>query len=244
MTQFMPFKKIFVALDTADLDRAVALGRDLSSVVGGVKIGLELYSACGIEGVRRLAALGLPVFLDLKLHDIPQTVASAVRAVLPLGPFMMTVHASGGPAMLRAAAEAAAEGGERRPKVLAVTVLTSLDEGDLGRIGQQGRVADQVLRLAELAQGAGIDGAVCSPKEIAMLRAKCGPSFALVVPGIRPSWASAGDQKRVMTPAEAIAAGADYLVIGRPITRAARPREAAERIAAELLARPPLGRAS
>lgn len=244
MTQPAPSKRILVALDTTDLDRAMAIARDLAGVAGGIKVGLELYSARGADGVRKLAGLGLPIFLDLKFHDIPSTVASAIRAVFPLHPFMMTVHASGGPAMLRAAAEAAAEAGGQRPKILAVTVLTSLDESDLGLVGQRGRVMDQVLRLAELAQGAGVDGVVCSPKEVALLRSKCGPSFTLVVPGIRPAWVAAGDQKRITTPAQAAAAGADYLVIGRPITGAARPREAAERIATELAAERPLGRAS
>ena len=231
-----PESRIFVAIDTTDLERAEAISRALAGVVGGIKIGLELYSAHGVEAVRRLAALGFPIFLDLKFHDIPNTVASAVRAALPLKPALMTVHAAGGPAMLRAAVEAAAEAGEGRPKIVAVTVLTSLDERDLGLIGQQGPIASQVLRLAELAQGAGVDGVVCSPREVAALHDKCGAAFRLVVPGIRPAWAASGDQKRTMTPGEAISAGADYLVIGRPITGSADPRGAAERIAAELAA--------
>lgn len=230
--------RIFVALDTRDLAAALKLGRALKGAVGGLKIGLELFGAHGPAGLRKLARVGLPLFLDLKLHDIPNTVASAVRAVAPLAPAILTVHASGGPAMLRAAADAAAEGaqaaGVPRAKIVAITVLTSLDAVDLGRVGQAGPLAEQVLRLADLAQGSGIDGVVCSPEETALLRAKYGPEFVLVVPGIRPSWAEAGDQKRVMTPRQAIDAGADYLVIGRPITRAAEPRRAAERIAAEM----------
>jgi orotidine-5'-phosphate decarboxylase len=229
-----PGRRIFAAIDTTDLHRARVLATELADVVGGLKLGLEFFTARGPEGIEAVAQAGLPVFLDLKLHDIPNTVASAVRAVLPLRPALLTVHAAGGPAMLRAAAEAAAEADDARPRLVAVTVLTSLDGQDLDRVGQRGPVAEQVLRLAELAQGAGIDGVVCSPREVALLRAKCGPDFTLVVPGIRPAWAAAGDQKRVMTPAEAVAAGADYLVIGRPITGAEQPRAAAERIAAEL----------
>ena len=178
----------------------------------------------------------MPLFLDLKFHDIPNTVAGAVRAVLPLKPAILTVHASGGRAMLEAARDAAAAAGADRPKIVAVTVLTSLDDGDLDAVGQRGPALDQAKRLAAIAQQAGVDGVVCSPKEVAALRAQCGATFLLVVPGIRPSWAATGDQKRVMTPAEAVAAGADHLVIGRPITAAADPAEAARRIAAELSA--------
>jgi orotidine-5'-phosphate decarboxylase len=238
MTKPTTRSRIFVALDTADLEHAHRTAGELAGSVGGIKIGLELYGAHGVEAVRRLAEPGLPIFLDLKFHDIPNTIASAVRAVLPLKPALLTVHASGGPAMLRAAAEAAAEAGEDRPRIVAVTVLTSLDERDLGLVGQRRPLAAQVLRLAELALGAGIDGVVASPQEIAMLRAKCGVGFLLVVPGIRPPWAASGDQKRVMTPAEAIEAGADYLVIGRPITSAEDPRARAERIVAEIDAAP------
>ena len=228
--------RIFVALDLADVERARALARALKGSVGGLKLGLELFSAGGIAAVAALKREGLPLFLDLKLHDIPNTVAGAVRALLPLEPAFLTLHASGGEAMLRAAAEAAASAGARRPRLLAVTVLTSLDGSDLATVGQEGPLEAQAARLAQLAKGAGIDGAVCSPKEVALLRARCGPDFLLVVPGIRPAWSEVGDQKRVMTPKEALAAGADYLVIGRPIIAAAEPRAAAERIAAELAA--------
>ncbi len=237
----IPAERLFVALDTTDLERAIALAGALEGAVGGIKIGLELYSSRGVEGVRALAALGLPVFLDLKFHDTPNTVARAVRAILPLKPFMLTVHAAGGPAMLRAAATAAVEAGSGRPRLLAVTVLTSLDAEDLSRLGQAGPVPEQVLRLAALARDAGIDGAVCSPQEVGLIRRRLGAGFTLAVPGIRPPWAapasgSIDDQKRTMSPAEAIAAGADYLVIGRPITAARSPREAALRIAAEIAA--------
>ncbi len=234
MTRHDPARRIFCALDTTDLGRAVALAGQLAGRVGGIKLGLEFFGANGPEGVARVAETGLPIFLDLKFHDIPNTVAGAVRAVLPLKPAMLTVHASGGGAMLRAAMDAAAEAGEARPKILAVTVLTSLDDDDLEAVGQSRPATDQVLRLAELAQKSGVDGIVCSPHEVATMRAECGPDFCLVVPGIRPAGAALGDQKRVMSPAEAVAAGADYLVIGRPITQADDPADAARRIAEEM----------
>ena len=228
---------VFAAIDTQDLARAAALARDLSGTVGGLKIGKEFFTTHGPDGVRAAIA-GERLFLDLKFHDIPNTVAGAVRAAVHLRPFMLTVHASGGPAMLAAAAEAAREAAEdagvARPLILAVTVLTSLDDTDLAAIGQRAPASEQVKRLALLARDSGCDGAICSPHEIAALRTACGPDFKLVVPGIRPAWAAAGDQKRVMTPAEALAAGADYLVIGRPINAAEQPLAAARRIAAEL----------
>ena len=225
---------IFAAVDTPDTAAAEALVGALSEVVGGIKLGLEFFTANGPEGVRTIASRRLPLFLDLKLHDIPNTVAGAVRSVLPLKPALLTVHGSGGPAMLRAAAEAAAEAGADRPDVVAITVLTSLDDEDLDAVGQRPPAEDQVRRLAELSHVCGIDGVVCSPREIATLRADRGPDFRLVVPGIRPAGAAVGDQKRVMTPAEARAAGADVLVIGRPITQASDPADAARAIAAEL----------
>jgi orotidine-5'-phosphate decarboxylase len=224
---------IFVAVDTPSLGAAAALGRALAGRVEGLKLGLELFAAEGPAGVRTLAALGLPIFLDLKLHDIPNTVAGAVRAAAALGPSLLTVHAAGGPAMLRAAREAAAAA-PLPPRLVAVTVLTSLDEGDLAATGQRGPALDQVRRLAGLAQQAGLAGVVCSPREIAPLRADCGPDFLLVGPGIRPAGAAAGDQKRVMTPAEAAAAGASALVVGRPITAATDPAAAAATLRAEL----------
>ncbi len=234
MTQQDPSRRIYCALDTTDLGRATALAGALADKVGGVKLGLEFFGANGPAGVARVSETGLPIFLDLKFHDIPNSVAGAVRAMLPLGPAMLTVHASGGGAMLRAAMDAAAEAGEARPRILAVTVLTSLDDGDLEAVGQQSPAGEQVRRLAALARNSGVDGAVCSPREVAALRAECGPDFLLVVPGIRPAWAASGDQKRVMGPAEAVAAGADYLVIGRPITEADDPADAARRIVEEM----------
>ena len=225
---------VFVALDTANLDQAIAWAGAVRPCVGGVKLGLEFFNSNGLAGVRQIVDIGLPVFLDLKFHDIPNTVAGAVRAVAGLGAAIVNVHASGGPAMLRAAAEAAAEFGANRPRVIAVTVLTSLDDNDLASVGQVGPAASQVERLAQLTQSCGLDGVVCSPAEIAALRAACGTEFYLVVPGIRPAWASADDQKRFMTPREARDLGADVLVIGRPITGSDDPAAAAARIAEEL----------
>jgi orotidine-5'-phosphate decarboxylase len=232
---------VFVAIDTPGVEAARALAQRLSGRVGGLKLGLEFFCAAGPEGIRAvMAGSPLPLFLDLKLHDIPNTVAGAVRSVVPLQPAYLTIHAGGGRAMMRAAVEAAADEAARRgvarPRILAVTVLTSLDGDDLAAVGQAGPVADQVRRLALLARDAGIDGAVCSPNEVAALRSICGPDFVLMVPGIRPHWAAAQDQKRVLTPAEAVRAGASHLVIGRPITAAADPAEAAQRIADELAA--------
>ena len=234
-----PQDRVLVALDTPDLERAKALAEALSGLVGGLKIGKEFFTAHGPQGVRALAG-GQPLFLDFKFHDIPNTVASALRAAVDLEPLIINVHASGGGAMMAAAAEAvreaAATRGVTRPRLIGVTVLTSLDDADLEAVGQRGPTAEQVLRLARLARDSGLDGVVCSPREIAMLRDALGPDFLLVVPGIRPDWAAKGDQKRVTTPTEALAAGADYLVIGRPITGAEDPAAAARRIGEELAA--------
>jgi orotidine-5'-phosphate decarboxylase len=230
--------RVLVALDTTSVADAVDQTRLMRGAVAGVKLGLEFFSANGPAGVRQVVSEGLPLFLDLKFHDIPNTVAGAVRAVTPLGPYMLNVHAAGGPAMMRAALDAAsdtaAKVGVRRPLVIAVTVLTSLGDEDLAAVGQQGPAGDQVRRLAALTQAAGLDGVVCAPQEIEALRRDCGRDFVLVTPGIRPAGAAAGDQKRVMTPGEAVRRGADYLVIGRPITTAADPAAAARAIAAEI----------
>ncbi|PIW28078.1 MAG: orotidine-5'-phosphate decarboxylase [Rhodospirillales bacterium CG15_BIG_FIL_POST_REV_8_21_14_020_66_15] len=234
-----PADRILVALDTTDADRALALAEGVKGAVGGVKLGKEFFTAQGPEGVRKVSAVGLPVFLDLKFHDIPNTVAGAVRAAAPLKPFMLNVHASGGRAMMeaavRAADEAAAATGHR-PLLLAVTVLTSLSDEDLIEVGITAETKAQVARLAKLAQQAGMDGVVCSAHEIKVIRSVCGPDFTLVVPGIRPEWSVKGDQKRVVTPRDAVSLGADYLVIGRPVTQAEDPIKAAGRIAAELSA--------
>jgi len=225
---------ILAAIDTPDLQHAKELARRLGDSVGGIKLGLEFFNANGPDGVRDVARDNDRLFLDLKFHDIPNTVAGAVRAAVRLRPMILNVHAAGGASMMRAAHEAAEDEAARlgtpRPLVIAVTVLTSLDETDLASIGQNGPVGDQVVRLARLARECGLDGVVCSPHEIAALREACGSAFALVVPGVRPAGAAKGDQKRVMTPSEALAAGADWLVIGRPITAAADPAAAARQI--------------
>lgn len=230
--------RVLVALDTTSVADAVDRARAMRGAVAGVKLGLEFFNANGPAGVRQVIAEGLPLFLDLKFHDIPNTVAGAVRAVTPLGPYMLNVHASGGTAMMRAALDAAVDTaatvGVRRPLVIGVTVLTSLADDDLAAVGQQGPAGDQVRRLAALAQAAGLDGVVCAPQEIEVLRKECGRDFVLVTPGIRPAGAAVGDQKRVMTPGEAVRRGADYLVIGRPITASSDPAAAARDIAAEI----------
>jgi len=228
--------RLIAALDVADTRQAAALARTLAGQVGLVKLGLEFFVAQGPAGVRAVADAGLPIFLDLKLHDIPNTVAGAVRSVLPLAPAMLTLHASGGRAMLAAAREAADRGGGVRPMLLAVTVLTSLGVGALAETGVAGGPVQQVLRLARLAAEAGMDGLVCSPGEVAPIRAALGDRLALVVPGIRPVGSEPGDQARIATPAEAVAAGADWLVIGRPITQAANAAGAARAIAESLAA--------
>jgi orotidine-5'-phosphate decarboxylase len=224
---------IFVALDTPSLDQASALAALLAPHVAGLKVGLEFVSANGPEGVRALVKSGLPVFLDVKLHDIPNTVAGAMKALAPLGAAIINVHASGGAAMMRAAAGAAASV-QPRPKLIAVTVLTSLEAADLAAMGISGTPLDQVVRLARLAKDSGMDGVVCSPQEIAAVRAACGRDFLIVTPGVRPAGGALDDQRRVMTPKRALEAGADLLVIGRPITGASDPAEAARGILQDL----------
>jgi orotidine-5'-phosphate decarboxylase len=224
---------IFVAIDTPDLGRALALAKAVKPHVGGLKVGLEFLTARGPDGIRAVADLGLPVFADTKFHDIPNTVAGAAREIAKLGISIFNIHASGGEAMLRAARDAASSVNPD-VKLIAVTVLTSLDEKDLDAVGQNGPAADQVVRLASLAQRSGLDGVVCSAWEIEPLRKALGPDFLLVVPGIRPSGSDLADQRRVMTPCDAARAGADILVVGRPISAAADPAEAARAIAASL----------
>ena len=220
---------IFVAIDTADPARAQAIARSVRGVAGGIKLGLEYFAANGPAGVAALGELGIPIFLDLKLHDIPNTVAMAVQALRPLEPAILTVHAAGGRAMLENAKAAAAQG----TKVVAVTVLTSLDDKDLAAAGVRGSPADQVARLAALAQSAGLDGIVCSGEEVAAAR-KAWPAGFFVVPGVRPAASAAADQKRIVTPREAIDRGASILVIGRPVTGADDPAAAVRGIAATL----------
>ena len=225
---------IICALDTTDVVKAKTLAGQLAGSVGAIKLGLEFFTANGAAGVAQIASAAFPVFLDLKFHDIPNTVAKAVKATAGIDTFLMTIHAQGGKAMMRAAADAAAEvaviTGKKRPMVVGVTILTSLDQNDLGSIGVASSISDQVMRLAELAQASGLDGVVCSPHEIELIRKVCGADFKLVVPGIRPAGSDAGDQKRVLSPKEAVDKGADYLVIGRPITEAADPKAAEQAI--------------
>lgn len=241
--------RVLVALDVPTAAAAIALADRLRGAVGGFKIGSQLFTAAGPDIVRTLVARGDRIFLDLKFHDIPNTVAGAVAEAAKLGVWMLNVHASGGAAMLEAArlaAHQAAGPGKAKPLVIAVTVLTSLDQATLNAVGVAATPMDQVVRLARLVQQAGLDGVVASPQETAAIRAACGTSFAIVTPGIRGGSAerrdaksASDDQQRTSTPAGAIAAGSSYLVIGRPITAAPDPREAAARIADELLPRFP-----
>ena len=229
--------QLLVALDVDAVNDARALANRLRGAVGGFKIGNRLFTREGPAFVEELAARGDRVFLDLKFHDIPHTVAGAVAAATKLGVWMVNVHASGGSAMMRAARAAADEEAARcsrpPPLVVAVTMLTSLDEQALAEIGFGGSVADQVGRLAALTEAAGLDGVVASPREIEIIRRRCGRTFAIVTPGIRGAHDARGDQSRTLSAADALAAGATYLVVGRPIIAAADPRAAAEKIAAE-----------
>lgn len=220
---------IYVALDTPDLAQARSLGEQLRDHVGGLKLGLEFFMAQGPAGVAAIADLGLPIFLDVKLHDIPNTVAGAMRSLSSLGLAIVNVHAAGGRAMMAAAREAMAPA----TKVIGVTVLTSLDDQDLSDIGVSSTPAEQVGRLADLTRSAGLDGIVCSAHEVASRHAAW-PDGLFVVPGIRPAGSDIGDQKRVMSPRQALDAGATVLVIGRPITAAPSPAEAAASIVASL----------
>ena len=220
---------IYVAIDTPDMDRARMLAKAVLRHAGGIKLGLEFFNHNGRSGVMELAELGLPVFLDLKLHDIPNTVAKAIQALAPITPAVLTIHASGGRAMMEDAKAAAPAG----TKVVGVTMLTSLDERDLERTGIKGNAHDHVERLAGLAHDAGLDGIVCSGNEVAAARKLWKDGF-FVVPGIRPAGENVGDQKRVMTPRAAMDAGASILVIGRPVTGADSPDEALRAIASTL----------
>jgi orotidine-5'-phosphate decarboxylase len=220
---------VYLAVDTPDLAKAQELARKVRNHVGGLKLGLEFFCANGHHGVHEMMKLGLPIFLDLKLHDIPNTVAKAVQALHVLEPAVLTVHAAGGRAMLEDAKAAAGA----RTKVVAVTVLTSLDDDDLLDIGVGGRAADQVARLADLARSSGLDGIVCSGEEVALAKAAW-PEGYFVVPGVRPSGGAMGDQKRAVTPREALDRGASMLVVGRPISMADNPDLAAREIEATL----------
>ncbi|MDI6900293.1 MAG: orotidine-5'-phosphate decarboxylase [Anaerosomatales bacterium] len=229
---------LIVALDLPERDAALAVARDLKGRCGWVKVGMTLYDGAGPDIVRELRALGFKVFVDLKLHDIPHQVRGACGVLVRQGANLFTVHASGGRAMLEAAASATAAAAERfgvpRPAVIAVTVLTSLDDAALAEMGFSQSAGEHVAALAALARDAGVDGVVCSPAEAAGMRALLGPEALVVTPGVRPSGAETGDQSRVATPAEAIAAGASHLVVGRPVTEAPSPGAAADAIVAEI----------
>ena len=228
---------VLVALDVETAHQALALVDRLRGAVGGFKIGKQLFTAEGPAIVRSIAEQGERVFLDLKFHDIPNTVAGAVMSAVTTGAWMINVHASGGRQMMRAAADAATRAATQRrrekPRVIGVTVLTSLDAAALQETGVVRSLIDQVVSLARLAQDSGLDGVVASPQEVRAIRAACGPDFLIVTPGIRPRQAAADDQARTMAPAEAIEAGASFLVVGRPITAAPDPRAAAEAISRE-----------
>ena len=232
--------RILVALDVETADEARDLANALRGGVGGFKIGKRLFTSCGPDIVRELVGKGDRVFLDLKFHDIPNTVAGAVAAATKLGVWMVNVHASGGAAMMRAARAAADEEAAKRstpaPLVIAVTVLTSLDQAALNEVGIPGDLRSQVERLAVLTEASGLDGVVASPQEIEIVRGKTDRKFIIVTPGIRSPDDEKGDQRRTLTAAQAVAAGANYLVVGRPIIAAADPRRAAERIAADCAA--------
>jgi orotidine-5'-phosphate decarboxylase len=228
-------KPLIVALDFADARAALALAERLDPAQCRLKVGKELFTSAGPAVVRELVAGGFAVFLDLKFHDIPNTVAGACRAAADLGVWMMNVHAAGGEAMLRAARSALGDASDR-PLLIAVTVLTSIDESTLHAVGVAGSIAAQVARLAALTESAGLDGVVCSPLEIALLRAERGADFKLITPGVRPADSAADDQVRVATPGAAIRAGASYLVVGRPVTQARDPLAALTAINAEIVA--------
>ncbi|NIM59832.1 MAG: orotidine-5'-phosphate decarboxylase [Candidatus Aminicenantes bacterium] len=238
MNEKMEFaKKIIVALDVGSREEALPLIRQLEGIEI-FKVGLKLFTSEGPSLLKEVKILRKKIFLDLKLHDIPNTVAEAVKVAVKHGAHMLTLHSSGGREMMEKAVEAAREEAEKegtdRPLLLAVTILTSLKDDELQEIGMTADTFKQVLRLAKLAQEAGVDGVVCSPQEIEIIRKEIGKDLLVVVPGIRPSWAVAHDQKRIMTPSLAIQKGADYLVIGRPIIAAPSPQEAFLKILDEL----------
>ena len=230
---------LIIALDVDNIDKALALADKIGDYVGGFKVGMQLYYSAGQEIMRLLREKNLPVFADLKLHDIPNTVAAASRVLTRQGASILNVHASGGKAMMQAVAEAvreeAAKAGSTRPKVLAVTVLTSIDQRVfLQEMGHTGAIQEQVVKWARLAQEAGLDGVVASPLEISAIREACGADFIILTPGIRPAGSELNDQKRTLTPGEAMKQGATYLVVGRPVTAAADPVTAVKKILQEI----------
>ncbi|BDY05066.1 orotidine-5'-phosphate decarboxylase [Ferrimonas sp. YFM] len=226
--------KVLVALDFNDAETALSFVSELDASQCRLKVGKELFTSFGPEFVKSLIDQGFDVFLDLKFHDIPNTVAKAVTAAAELGVWMVNVHAGGGSRMMKAAAEALKSYGDKAPLLIAVTMLTSMEESELAELGVTRSAEAHVLALAKLAQASGLDGVVCSAREASLLKTELGREFKLVTPGIRPAGSDKGDQKRVMTPAEAVAAGSDYLVIGRPITQAESPIQALKEINATL----------
>lgn len=237
MTRDEARKKIIFALDVNGLEEIDSFAGMLAGRVGMFKVGKELFTSCGPHAVRAVQHRGGSVFLDLKYHDIPNTVARAMIEAARLGVQLANLHALGGAEMMETAVrEVHREFGSERPKLLAVTILTSSTEETLRGVGIEHPVAEMVVRLAKLARNSGMDGVVASPLEIGLIREACGPDFLIVTPGVRPSFAATDDQKRVMTPAEAVRAGADYLVIGRPIAKASDPASAADMIVDEIVA--------
>ena len=232
--------RLFCAIDSGDTDSACALVERLDGSIGGVKLGAAFVMRNGLASVGAVAGLGLPVWLDLKLLEIPREVARAVRAASESGAALVTVHALGGAAMMRAAMAAALgaadAGGRERLRIVAVPLLADMEDDNAAALGSSGPIADRVYRLADLARTAGVDGAWTSADDLAVVRERCGPDFMLVVSGIRPVWSKSDDWRRIVTPGDALRRGADYLVVGRPITQADDPREAATRIAEEMAA--------
>ena len=232
-------QKIICALDTSNFLVAQKITRKLRNHLGGIKVGKEFFTAHGPEGIKKISKEGLPIFLDLKFHDIPNTVAKAISNIVRLKPSMITIHATGGAEMIKAAVKAnkiiAKKNNIKRPYILAVTVLTSLDKSDMVSLGSEKNIQTLTLRLAKLAKRNGADGIICSPKELKILRFKLGKNFKIVVPGIRPNRKKNDDQKRTMTPKQALDLGADYVVIGRPITESDNPVLAVKRIINECM---------
>ncbi len=223
--------EIYLGLDTTSVEEAITMAKNLRDTIDGIKIGKEFFSSNGPEGVIKLNSLNIPLFLDLKFHDIPNTVYGAIKSVCPLSPKILNVHTLGGPKMLKAAVESANENfKEVRPLIIGVTLLTSLDINDLRLIGYKGNVEEIVQNLAVLAKQCGLDGVVCSPKEIKLIREKCGEDFIIIAPGIRIDKSNTDDQVRTLSPLEAQQEGANILVIGRPITKAPDPLFAATKI--------------
>jgi len=225
---------VVVALDYSSAEKAFQMAEQLDPSLCRVKVGKELFASAGRGVVEGLVARGFDVFLDLKFHDIPNTCAKAVLAAADMGVWMVNVHASGGRRMMEAAAEALQHRQGEKPLLIGVTVLTSMDQSDLDEVGIGVSPAEQVGRLAQLAESSGLDGVVCSAQEVGLIRQQCGAGFLTVTPGIRPAWSQTQDQKRIMTPADAVKAGVDYMVIGRPITQADVPQDACQKVLSEL----------